>query len=58
MTSFKDTGTVTGNLPIRFGDTGGLDCGVEGAVKIPLRPTEERSTRDPAREGGAEPENI
>lgn len=50
-------GTVT-KVPRRFGDTGGLGCGVVGAVKVPPRPTIDKSTREPAREGGADPKNT
>lgn len=41
-----------------FGDTGGLACGVVGAVKVPVASGDERSTLEPARDGGAEPAFI
>lgn len=44
--------------PSRFGDTGGLVWGVEGAVALPDTPTNETSIRELDREGGAEPMKI
>lgn len=41
--------------PCRFGETGGLVWGVVGAVRVPDTPRFETSTRDPERDGGAEP---
>lgn len=40
----------------RLGETGGVDCGVAGAVPAPLGPAAtNKSTREPDRDGGAEP---
>lgn len=55
LTSFRVRGTCTVPL-ICFGDTGGLVCGVAGAVLVPLLPSSMlRSSFEPTRDGGAEP---
>lgn len=46
---------VTCMVPLRLGDTGGLVCGVTGAVRDSLGPGLERSTLELDRDGGAEP---
>lgn len=52
-------GTITLDVVLWwcFGDTGGLVCGVAGAVLVPLLlPIALRSSFEPTRDGGAEPE--
>lgn len=51
--SVNANGTET--VPLRLGETGGLACGVVGAVKLPATPMEDISRRELARDGGAEP---
>lgn len=56
--SFNARGTDiirSGIVPLRFGDTGGLPKGVDGAVRVPGDPNDGRSTFEPDRDGGAEP---
>lgn len=59
-TSFSGTGADIVTVPRRQcrGDTGGLACGVVGAVKFPLVPAIDMSTLEPDRVGGADPDSV
>lgn len=57
--SFKASGTdIRPVVPRLFGDTGGLACGVVGAVKVPLTVNPAMSNLEPDRDGGADPTNC